>query len=249
MFGPFGTDLAPTHSTAFPLFRAFLPQNIKHFPCLVYIGYESSKNVNDRAEKICVSPLCFLIDNVLKYIVLWGILGGVPIYSLCFEFFFSKPKKGEQIYSPFLAIFTIKQGTNAIFSKNMAHRMAVAIYSIYIYIYVYIYICIYVCVYIYIYIYIYMLCSYYLGQVWPFWSVIIWAKWGLVSGPSLFLAFICCGFKRFFANSVIIFCVFLCPIILQFFKLAFFKKSVQNCSFFNFPCCKLCFAFFSFLVC
>ena len=61
--------------------------------------------------------------------------------------------------------------------------------------------------------------GYYLGQV----AVIIWAK--------LFLAYKNSGFKRILAHTVIILCFFLCPIILQLSKIAFFKKRVQKMGF------------------
>ena len=66
-------------------------------------------------------------------------------------------------------------------------------------------------IFIHIYIYAVKLLS---GPSLPLSGVIIWSKWGLLSGPRLFLGLFCGGFKRIFAHSVIILCVFVqrCPL-------------------------------------
>ena len=65
-----------------------------------------------------------------------------------------------------------------------------------------------------------------------FWRVIIWAKLGLLSGPSLFSRYKNRGFRRFvFAQFS--FCVFFCAqLSCNFLKIAFFeKKRVQKLGF------------------
>ena len=77
---------------------------------------------------------------------------------------------------------------------------------------------------IYIYIYAVKLLS---GPSLGFWRVIIWAKLGLVSGPSLFSHYQKRGFRRFFLLSYhfVFFCV---KLFANFLKIAFFEKRVQN---------------------
>ena len=93
------------------------------------------------------------------------------------------------------------------------------------------------------YIYVVKLLS---GPSLAFSGVIIWAKWGLLSGPSLFLAYLYSGFKQWFAHSVIILCS-LGPVIRQFSQnRVFFFKLCAKTFFFNFLVLSLIFEFFDF---